>query len=346
MARRRAYHRRDLPPNLYERNNGYYTYRDPRTGKEYKLGRNKRDAVTQAIAANMALAPDTQSLVDRINDIASITLSEWIEQYKSILQSNDLKEKTLKEYNNRLSTISEKLGGLYIKNITTKDIAEILQEYTNNGKKVMSNLLRSTLSLLFKEAVAKGHIISNPVDATKNVKVKVSRERLTLEEFLAVRNEANGVNSWLPVAMDFALLTGQRVGDVAKMKWSDLVNNSLRVKQEKTNAMLSISIEIELNNVGKLSDVISSCNASNEYFISSKYNKPIAPDRISSAFKKSCKLAGINKNVTFHEIRSLSARLYAEQKGSDYAKKLLGHKSIVMTDKYLDTRNSEWVNVD
>ncbi|WP_157848362.1 phage integrase Arm DNA-binding domain-containing protein, partial [Escherichia coli] len=29
---RRSHERRDLPPNLYIRNNGYYRYRDPRTG--------------------------------------------------------------------------------------------------------------------------------------------------------------------------------------------------------------------------------------------------------------------------------------------------------------------------
>lgn len=54
MARTRNHARRDLPPNLYVRNGGYYCYRDPRTGKEYGLGRDKRLAVTEAIAANMA----------------------------------------------------------------------------------------------------------------------------------------------------------------------------------------------------------------------------------------------------------------------------------------------------
>ncbi|MDN6110451.1 MAG: phage integrase Arm DNA-binding domain-containing protein, partial [Enterobacterales bacterium] len=51
MARNRSHTRRDLPPNLYVRNNGYYCYRDPRTGNEYGLGKIKRDAVNQAIEA-------------------------------------------------------------------------------------------------------------------------------------------------------------------------------------------------------------------------------------------------------------------------------------------------------
>ncbi|HDX1864189.1 TPA: phage integrase Arm DNA-binding domain-containing protein [Escherichia coli] len=55
MGRRRSHERRDLPPNLYIRNNGYYCYRDPRTGKEFGLGRDRRIAITEAIQANIEL---------------------------------------------------------------------------------------------------------------------------------------------------------------------------------------------------------------------------------------------------------------------------------------------------
>ena len=56
MGRRRSHERRDLPPNLYIRNNGYYCYRDPRTGKEFGLGRDRRIAITEAIQANIELS--------------------------------------------------------------------------------------------------------------------------------------------------------------------------------------------------------------------------------------------------------------------------------------------------
>ncbi|WP_083764713.1 tyrosine-type recombinase/integrase [Sodalis glossinidius] len=48
----------------------------------------------------------------------------------------------------------------------------------------------------------------------------------------------------------------------------------------------------------------------------------------------------------FHEIRSLAARLYTDEKGRDYAQKLLGHKSSEMTDKYRDVRGSEWAEIE
>ena len=46
---------------------------------------------------------------------------------------------------------------------------------------------------------------------------------------------------------------------------------------------------------------------------------------------------------SFHELRSLSARLYAEQ--GINAQALLGHKSADMTAVYRDTRGAEWIEV-
>lgn len=45
---------------------------------------------------------------------------------------------------------------------------------------------------------------------------------------------------------------------------------------------------------------------------------------------------------TFHEIRSLAGRLYEKEKGKEFARNLLGHKSEKMTDKYLDARGKEY----
>lgn len=48
---------------------------------------------------------------------------------------------------------------------------------------------------------------------------------------------------------------------------------------------------------------------------------------------------------TFHEIRSLAARLYANEYGPDVAQAMLGHKSAKMTSLYRDSRGREWTEV-
>ncbi|WP_315851103.1 tyrosine-type recombinase/integrase [Yersinia aldovae] len=48
---------------------------------------------------------------------------------------------------------------------------------------------------------------------------------------------------------------------------------------------------------------------------------------------------------SFHEIRSLASRLYEAEYGKEFAQKLLGHKSMKMTNVYLDSRKNEWVEI-
>jgi integrase len=69
---------------------------------------------------------------------------------------------------------------------------------------------------------------------------------------------------------------------------------------------------------------------------------------MARGFAKARELSGITwekEPPSFHELRSLSARLYTEEKGTEFAQRLLGHKSLVMTAKYQDNRGSEWVKV-
>lgn len=47
----------------------------------------------------------------------------------------------------------------------------------------------------------------------------------------------------------------------------------------------------------------------------------------------------------FHEIRSLASRLYEKERGEEFAQRLLGHKNLTMTQKYLDARGAEYVMV-
>ena len=67
---------------------------------------------------------------------------------------------------------------------------------------------------------------------------------------------------------------------------------------------------------------------------------------ISRGFKNARTLSGLSWDnpPSFHEIRSLSGRLYKDQ-GVD-AQSLLGYKSAETTALYIDVRGSEWISVE
>ncbi len=100
-----------------------------------------------------------------------------------------------------------------------------------------------------------------------------------------------------------------------------------------------------------LSDVLQrfkTLNDGEHHIVADEKQHVLSKKTLSEAFMKARRESDLEwegKPPSFHEIRSLSARLHTEEKGKDYAQKLLGHKSATMTDKYRDARGSEWTEV-
>ncbi len=66
-------------------------------------------------------------------------------------------------------------------------MAEFLNSYPEQGKTATAKLIRGVLIDLFNGAITEGHLETNPVVATKAPRVQVQRARLSLEEFLLIR---------------------------------------------------------------------------------------------------------------------------------------------------------------
>ncbi|WP_225403026.1 tyrosine-type recombinase/integrase, partial [Escherichia coli] len=78
----------------------------------------------------------------------------------------------------------------------------------------------------------------------RTAKSEVRRSRLTANEYVAIHHAAEPLPIWLRLAMDLAVVTGQRVGDLCKMKWSDINDNHLHIEQGKTGAKLAIPLTL------------------------------------------------------------------------------------------------------
>ena len=159
-------------------------------------------------------------------------------------------------------------------------------------------------------------------------------------------------------SMLLAIVTGQRRGDLAKMKFSDVWDGYLHVKQLKTGVKLAIplSLRSEVLDIS-LAQVIKRCR---DRVVSpwllhhvTSSGKVKAGDQVGeNSLSVSFKLAVDSTNLsiergktipTFHEQRSLSERLY-EAQGIN-TQQLLGHSSEKMTAQYHNDRGLDWVKV-
>lgn len=100
----------------------------------------------------------------------------------------------------------------------------------------------------------------NPALATKQPRRKITRQRLSLEEWQKIFDIADASHRYMGNAMLLALVTGQRLGDISRMKFSDIWDDHLHVIQEKTGSKIAIPLSLRLNAIKwSLRDVVARC---------------------------------------------------------------------------------------
>lgn len=359
MARRRDASRRGWPPNLYE-TNGYFRWRNPADGKIHGLGRNKQAAFAEAVEANLYVAGllNQTRLVDRLSGDSENTVAAWCTRYRAILAERKLAKATEQTFARRLLTVEEKWGSSPLAAITTRNVADLLATWNDAGKKRMAQAVRSLLLDFFREAISAGWLESNPVAPTRAPRIEVSRARLTLDAFMAIYEQAEEMPPWVQQSMALALVTGQRREDLRNLGPHNVRDGKLWVTQHKTGANVCIPLGLRLQALGwSVGEIVAGChdNIGSKHLIHhnthagrAKPGDPIRRQSITGAFAEARAKAGVtwpdNKTPpSFHEIRSLAARLYTDQ-GTD-AQALLGHKSPDMTAIYRDVRGAEWIEV-
>lgn len=361
-------------PNLYplysrKVNKVYWRYKHPVTGKFHALGTNEAEAIAIATEANTRLAEQRTRQILAISDrIATskgkaITTSTWLDRYQAIqddrLKSGDIRLNTYKQKAKPVSLLRERAGMKLISAVDVRDIAQLLEEYISAGQPRMAQVVRSVLIDVFKEAQHYGEVPPgyNPALATKQPRRKISRQRLSLEEWQKIFDIADTAHRYMGNAMLLALVTGQRLGDISKMKFSDIWDDHLHVIQEKTGSKIAIPLSLRLNAINwSLREVVARCRdyAVSPYLVhffrttsQAERGAQVKSNTLTMNFSKARDSAGIDwgegSPATFHEQRSLSERLYKEQ-GLD-TQKLLGHKTQQQTDRYHDDRGKGWSKV-
>ncbi|EMG3984920.1 tyrosine-type recombinase/integrase [Serratia marcescens] len=358
MAKRQEKYDANLPKYLtYRKKFRSYYWWNPLTEKEIPLGRiARKDAIAQAIEANHYIEKDHTllALMEILKNEKEFTLSHWLEKYDAILKRRKLAENTYKIRSGQIITIKDKLGNMPLKSISTLHISEFLEPWVEEGKNAMAAGLRSVMSDIFREAIVAGRIETNPVAPTRAPKTEVSRERLEYPQYLPIREAAQAQPQWFPLAMDLALVTGQRREDIANMQFTDVIDGRLYVEQMKTGMQIAIPLTLTLAAAGlTLGNVIERCrrHSTTNFLLSAgiRKNSPdgsLHPDGLTKGFVKARNNSGIplsENPPTFHEIRSLAGRMYEKEYGKEFTQKLLGHTSEKMTQKYLDTRRKEFI---
>lgn len=148
--------------------------------------------------------------------------------------------------------------------------------------------------------------------------------------------------------MDLALITGQRRSDLVALRWTDIHDGFIWIKQQKVDKWESGQIKIPVTN--HLLTLFIKCKNPSEFVLSYK-DKPITGEYLTKEFaearNKSNFFAEMDNPPSFHEIRALNSFIQ-KKAGIEIAKTqvLMGHTSEKMTEHYQQRHETIWKEVD
>jgi integrase len=300
---------RSLPPCMYFKSGSYYLVK-----------KNKWTRLAKTLPAALrayAMAIDCFGGMDEI-------INDVLDEAAKKCAPN-----TMKTYQRAATAIKKAFAEFSPDQVTSPVVAQFLHAHRDTPN--LANQYRSFLKITFNRAVLLGLAKTNPVIVVPQMKVKTRDRYITREEFDAIKQHATPE---LSVVMDLCYQTGQRIGDILKIKRSDLTDEGIYFQQQKTKAKLIVGWSPELREAVEKGKNLSG-SVKGFTLLASGKGKPFVHDTIHRHWTDACKAAGV-EDAHIHDLRA-AAGTDALAAGQD-SKALLGHKSDSSHQKYLRSK--------
>lgn len=375
--------------NLYLNSNGYYVYKRPDTQERFGMGCERHEAILAAKELNERLMLSSSRVEKVLGKKEQVTFAQHCDYVLEKIwepriklppgHSAAMSPATLAGYKTRIKVLRKEYGELMLSDdhFDVLKISPFLDAQTPR----MKNSFRAVLSILFNEAKDRGLMSTNPATDKKKAVVSVERKRLSLELFLAIREETP---EWVKRAMDLALYLGSRVSDISNLRWKENVaihNGAVYLtyvpeKGKNKKKLLPIRARCE----GPVLEILNRCrdDVISEYVLHFPMRgaafrkfigKPLDSGYLSHQFSDARSRVLASKPELFitedenqygkmrrmkpaelpswHEIRSLAGWLEEQIKenGGKSAQKMFGHATKEMTNLYFSRRPVEITDI-
>jgi len=142
------------------------------------------------------------------------------------------RDSTYKETERHLLVYCKPLHGRQLATIDRRAIAALLNETTAASGAVTSNRVRASLSAFFAWCVRQGLLDANPIVGTGR-EIETSRSRTLDDGELKVIWNALEDNDYGAI-IKLLTLTGQRAGEIALLRWSEVEKDALVLPPQRT----------------------------------------------------------------------------------------------------------------
>jgi integrase len=297
---------------------GTYWFR-PKDSKPVKLGRDLADALTRY--ASIIGAQWTGR-----------TLGDVIDRYRLEVLQLKRSERTREDEGKALDRLKAVFGHVLPDSLRAQALYKYMDTRRSKEGKPVPVAARHEVVLLghvFSKAIRWGVAHSNPVRGMDFGARAGKRRQVTLDEVEAVKALAG---ERLAVAIDLAVSTGQRRGDLLTLRRDQLTNEGIVFKQSKTGAGVLIEWSEDLRAIVDRAKQLAP-QVPGDYLIRTRRGKPYSAEGFSAIWQRAMTkhVAAGGQRFSFHDLRSVSADGAAT---AEEAQARLGHASVATTKRH------------
>jgi len=247
--------------------------------------------------------------------------------------------KTRKDYERMSYVLAKALEAFDVSQIEPADVADLIDQWKDKPR--TANGLRSLLSVIIQWAIRKRYRVDNPVKEIARFKERKRTRYLADDELERIKQHGS---PWLAALIDLALVTGQRVGDLLALRWSDVSDKGVVFRPSKVEETTAVAVPIRMT--PRLRAALDRCRAAPKvpslvHVCSSIRGQRLPYNTVYSAWTEACAAAGV-VDANIHDLKH-RALTDAERQGKD-SRRLGGHSSKAMTQRYIEAAGLDWID--
>lgn len=259
------------------------------------------------------------------NEITPFSFRRLIDSYRASPRFTKLSALSKRDYHKRLEKIGDWLGDKDASRYPRPEVIRMRDAHSDKARE--ANYLVSVMSVLMEHAIDLGWRNENPAKGVSKFKLGAGYQpwsEIDIEKFRAVADPITRL------IFELALGSGQRPGDLPKMRWSDFDGDEIRIVQNKTGA------ELWIPPTASLRDHLETAKqtANGLTILSTENGQPFTYYGIAARIRRFCKKANL-EGVSLHGLRKNATIELAEAGCTDSEiMAITGHSTREMVTLY------------
>lgn len=296
---------------------GSYWYRPP-DGKPVRIAPEGAEHLVWKFMAELTLPTPSP--------VGTATLKTYFERYKREIVPT-LAPRTQKDYARHIAVLDRSFGHMRPDDMKPKDVGQFLDRPKG---RIQANRQVAVLSAIYAKMVGRWYVADrNPCIGVERNSSKKRTRYVTDQEFSAMYSMCS---LRLQLAMDLALLTGQRQGDLLGLPWKNVTEEGILFRQGKTGKRLLVGLSPSLEAVLARARQMVPVVEIGGYVLRTRRGKPYTSEGFRAMWQRTMRRAVkkglLAERFTFHDLRAKSVSDTTDiQKAFERA----GHTSMAMT---------------